>query len=368
MIDFKKPLQNLLRIFLMLEEGSPLQRLKLFDPELALQVETQLTAAVVPIEPADLETLVNDTLWALSQEIAFGKAVASGYAQLLAHVDRKSFAVFRAAIRKAGRQGPTVGKIFATHLVPVFMSGDKDLLKLFLRAVRIMRRKGTYSLSGPLACLSKLLNEGDINSGRGFLELLCNAYDHDMTYNQSLQLTYSLPKAVSDMAPQKRLWVMVALSRIIKIDLDAAECFLEGLKKGLVYLHQEDLERFVSMGLERFKCNQKRGCRFMSLASKTSQEICKALQVAVPMSQMQNKLSRYVRTRTGRHIAIQPNQWAQSLRLCQGEPGTVSSDEGAIYLPAELDVFSSQHANQNLYIIFMSIPVSGCYCQKIILE
>ena len=114
----------------MLDKGSPHERLKVIDPDLALDVETRLNAAMAPIEPGDLETLVSDTLWALSQEIAFGKAVAIGYAELLAKIDRKSFAVFRAAVRKAGRQGPTIGKLFAIHLVPVFLSGDRELLKL----------------------------------------------------------------------------------------------------------------------------------------------------------------------------------------------------------------------------------------------
>jgi len=360
MTGFKKPWQNLLRIFLMRKQGSALYRLKLVDSELALEIETHLSAARRPIEPDDLETLTRDTLWALSHEIAFGKAVAIGYAQVLANRDRKSFAVFRAAIRKAGQKGPTIGKIFATHLVPVFLSGDKQLVKLFLRTERIMRRKGTYTLSGPLTCLSKLLNEGDVSSGHAFLELLCNAYDRDMTYNQSLQLTYSLPKAVSDMSPQKRPWLMAALSRIIKIDLGAAECFLEGLKKGLAYLHQKDLDRFVSMGLARYARDQKRGCRFMALGSKLSQEICGAMQVAVPLSQIQNKLSRYVRTRTGRQIAIRPMDQSAPVRgQDRGTSGRVSSDEGAIYLPSEIDVYASQNANRNLYSILVKFE-SAC--------
>jgi len=345
----------------MREEGTPLERLQLVDPGLASEVATHLDTAIKPIDPEDLETLVRDTLWALSQEIAFGKAVASGCARILANTSRKSFAIFRAVIRKAGRQGPTVGKILATHLVPVFMSDDADLVRLFLRADRIMRRKGTYTLSGPLACLSKLLNEGDIRSGRGYLELLCHAYDRDMTYNQSLQLTYRLPKAVGDMSPHKRSWLMAALSRIIKIDLNAAECFIEGLKKGLAYLHQDDLVRFVSMGLARYEYNPKRGCRFMSLASKTSQEICKSLQVAVPLSQIQNKLSRYVRTRTGRHLAIRPAiEWVPSPLGAGEEPGAIFSDEGAIYLPPEIERFNSRQANQNLYLNLIKFE-SSCF-------
>lgn len=330
-------------------EDLPLTRLAIAEPDLAREVEAILDTAATPVHGNDLALLVNDTLWALSQEIAFGRAVGLGYARLLAG-QNPGIKTFQAIVRKAGKNGPTIGKIMATHLVPVLMSGDEDLLDGFMTACHVMRRKGTYTLKGPLEGLSRLLEAGDVPGGRVYLELLCHAYDRELSYQQSLQMTYTLPRAVGDMPPLKRVWQMSAFSRIIQIDMSAAECFSTGLKKGLHLLHEKALDRFVSIGLERYDRNKERGCRFLSLESRISLETCRTMQVAVPFSQIQPKLSRYVRTRTGQPIAILAN----GAFCASDKPGETStmrvfSDEQAIYLPQEIDVFSVRKHNQDLY-------------------
>jgi hypothetical protein len=179
-------------------EDHPLTRLAIADPDLATEVEAILDAAATSVHGNDLALLVDDTLWALSQEIAFGKAVGLGYARLLAGQNR-DIKTFQAIVRKTGRNGPTIGKIMATHLVPVLLSGDEDLFDGFMTACHIMRRKGTYTLKGPLEGLSRLLEAGDLAGGRVYLELLCHTYDRDLSYQQSLQMTHTLPRAVGDM-------------------------------------------------------------------------------------------------------------------------------------------------------------------------
>ncbi len=331
----------------MYREDHPLNRLAIAEPDLAAEVEAILATASA--HGNDLVLLVNDTCWALSQEIAFGRAVGLGYARLLAAKNR-GLKTFQTIVRKSGKHGPTIGKLMATHLVPVLLSKDEDLFDGFMTACHVMRHKGTYTLKGPLEGLSRLLAAGDIAGGRVYLELLCHAYDRELSYQQSLQMTYTLPRAVDDMLPSKRVWQMSALSRIIQIDISAAECFITGLKKGLHLLHKKALDRFVSMGLERYDRSKERGCRFLSLESRVSLETCRAMQVAVPLSQIQRKLSRYVRTRTGRPVAIRANK-AFCTSDKSGETNTMSvfSDEQAIYLPQEIDVFSARKHNQDLY-------------------
>ncbi len=330
-------------------EDHPLTRLAIADPDLAREVEAILDAAAPPVHGNDLALLVNDTLWALSQEIAFGRAVGLGCAKLLAG-QNQGMKTFQAIVRKAGRNGPTIGKIMATHLVPILMSGNQDLFDGFMTACQVMRRKGTYTLKGPLKGLSRLLEAGDVAGGQVYLELLCHAYDRELSYQQSLQMTYTLPRAVLDMPPLKRVWQMSALSRIIQIDMSAAECFVTGLKKGLHLLHEKALDRFISIGLERYDRSKERGCRFLSLESRVSLETCRTMQVAIPLSQIQAKLSRYVRTRTGQPVAIRTNR-----AICTSDkPGETSalrvfSDEQAIYLPQEIDVFSVRKRNHDLY-------------------
>ena len=271
-------------------EDYPLNRLVVADPDFATEVETILNTATTSVHRNDLVLLVNDTLWALSQEIAFGRAVGLGYAQLLA-VRYRGIKTYQSIVRKAGRNGPTVGKILATHLVPVLMSDDEDLFDDFMKTCQVMRRKGTYTLKGPLKGLSQLLEAGDVAGGQVYLELLCRAYDRDLSYQQSLQMTYTIPRAVGTMPPLKRIWQMSALSRIIQVDISAAECFITGLKRGLNLLHKKALDRFVSMGLKRYDRSREQGCRFLSLESRVSLETCRTMQVAVPLSQIQRKLS-----------------------------------------------------------------------------
>lgn len=333
----------------MRHEDHPLAPLAVADPDFATEIESILDTAPTPVHRKDLVLLVKDTLWAFSQEIAFGRAVGIGSAQLLA-VRNRGIKAYQSIVRKTGMSGPTVGKILATHLVPVLMSNDEELFDGFMTACRIMRRKGTYTLKGPLEGLSRLLEAGDVSGGRVYLELLCHAYDREMSYQQSLQMTYTIPRAVGAMSPFKRSWQMSALSRIIQIDISAAECFIAGLKRGLNLLYRKGLDRFISMGLEKYDRNREQGCRFLSLESRVSLEICREMQVAVPLSQIQLKLSRYVRTRTGQNIAIR----ASDVFHASGRSGETSamkifSDEQAIYLPHEIDVFGTRKKNQDLY-------------------
>jgi len=333
----------------MLRENHPLARLSIADPDLAADISAILDSTPLSDRGTDLDSLVKDALWALSQEIGFGKAVGIGYAQLLAGRNR-GIQTYQSIIRNAGRNGPTVGKLLAIHLVPVLMSDDRELLDEFMKTCRVMRRQGTYTLKGPLEGLSRLLKTGDIAGGRVYLALLSHAYDRELSYQQSLQMTYTLPKAVDAMPYLKRTWQMAALSRIIQCDISAAECFISGLKKGLNFLHKEGLDRFVYMGLEKIGQNKERGCRFLSLESRAALETCRAMQVAVPLSQIQQKLSRYVRTRTGQAISIR----AADVFHAADRPGKfknmrVFSDEEAIYLPYEMDVLPEKRRNQALY-------------------
>ena len=227
-------------------EDHPLTCLAVADPDLATDVETILDTAVTPVQRNELALLVQETLWAISQEIAFGRTVGRGYAQLLAGRNR-DIKTFRSIVRKAGGSGPTVGKLMAAHLVPVLLRDDQDLLDGFMATCRVMRRKGTYTLKGPLEGLSRLLEAGDVDGGRVYLGLLRHAYDRELSYQQSLQMTYTIPRAVGSMPPLKRIWQMAALSRIIQMDLSAAECFVKGLKKGLNLLHEKALDRFISI-------------------------------------------------------------------------------------------------------------------------
>ena len=89
--------------------------------------------------------------------------------------------------------------------------------------------------------------------------------------------------------------------------------------------------------------NKEQGCRFLSLQSRLSLETCLTMQVAVPLSHIQHKLQRYVRTRIGRGIAIRSSHgFHVSGETHKTSTLNVFSDEEAIYLPNEIDVYDSK--------------------------
>ena len=150
----------------------PLKQLAIADPDLAAKVKTVLDQKADPIPLEDIVLLVNETLWALSEEISFGQAVAGGYADLIGEASAHKIESYRDLVRKFGHQGPTLGRIMATHLAPVCKYGGDRLLNLFLETFEIMLTKGTYTLKDPLQALSALIKIRDLESVSVYLKLL----------------------------------------------------------------------------------------------------------------------------------------------------------------------------------------------------
>ncbi len=329
-----------------------LDQLSVADPELAEEVGEKLGNIQPAIDPESLRWLVDDAVWGLSIELSFGREIAMGYARLIAgrKTEHSQMRIYRSVVREFGKKGPTVGRIMATHLPFVLLWHDDNLLQRYLDTFNVMYQKGGYTLKGPLECASVMLNSGDLVSGFAYLSLLYDAFSQDMSYNRSLQLTYTLPKAVGSFPHVKRVFHIKELSRVIKKDISLAEVFLEGLEKGLNFLSRESLERFVLFSLDRYEQDPLMGRRFLSLASKLSSEMCSAMQVAAPLFQVQHRLIRYMRARTGLNIAIKPVS-SLSLHGDGPQPGGISvfSDGNFIYLPDEINIFDNKEDNSSLY-------------------
>ena len=122
---------------------SPLQEI---DPDLFSAVKTSLKSKDIAGLEGDVAILVEETIWALSLEKSFGQTVARGYSNLIGEVCSIHFHRYRDLVRSFGKQGPTLGRMVAEHLVPVLMHGDGPFLKLFLQTLKIMLNKGTYTL------------------------------------------------------------------------------------------------------------------------------------------------------------------------------------------------------------------------------
>ncbi|MDM8552718.1 hypothetical protein QUF72_21735 [Desulfobacterales bacterium HSG2] len=343
-----------------MDTKDPIQQLIIFDPEFAKIIINTLEQKPSPVSHEDTAMLVDESLWGFSREISFGYALTKGYAALIGEAAPEKIRTYRRLVREAIQKGPTLGWIMATYLVPVLKTGNKGFLKYFLHTTDIMQTKGTYTLKKPLKTLSSLLNAGETESGCVYLSLLCNTFSQELTYNQSLHLTHTLPKAVLSFPPLKRRWQTEQLRRVAKADFRLTNPFLEGMEKGLHLLSEKALERFVSLGLEKFQRSRNLGTKFFSLESKTGIDAYSDMVVAVSLSQIQPQLNRYLRAVScqlsvagcrlpvaGCRLPVATDNRQPS--TVNRQPSTVYSDGRFIYLPEEISLFENKSENLGLY-------------------
>lgn len=327
-----------------------LKQLAIADPDLAANVKTLLDQKAAPVPLEDIALLVDETLWALAAEISFGREVALGYAGLSGEADAQMIARYRDLVREFGRKGPTMGRIMATHLVPVCKHGDNRLLEHFLHTFEVMQSKGSYTLNDPLEALSELLNFRDLESASAYMKLLADIFAGELSYVQCQHFAHILPRAVLDFAPLRRIWQIKQLRRVVKTDVRLTDPFLEGLEKGLYLLTKEALNRFVSLGLDKLKRSRKSAAKFLSLESKLGADTFAQMQVVVPFSHVQAQLNRYVRARTGLAISVRPLSDLPEAFLQADRQRTLACSDGKfIYLPAEISTFPSKEENINLF-------------------
>ncbi len=321
---------------------NPIEQLSIADPDLAKMVHTGLMGKKEPPARDVLALVVDEILWGLSQEISFGWDIANGYMALVGVVGANWLKKYQRLVRKAGKSGPTLGKIMATSLVPVLIHEDPLLQDRFIRTTQTMLGKGTYTLTAPLGTLSNLLNSGDLKAARAFLGLLQVTFSQDLSYNQSRVLSNTLPKAVDSFSNKKRTWQIRELSRIIQTDFRLAEPFLGSVKKGLDLLDQTALVSFVSKGLEKFRHNRRLGRKFLALESKLGMDTFQSLQLAVSLAQVRPRLNRYLQARIGHSLAIRPlSSLSDAIFKFSASSPTVISDGKFIYLPDEMGIYST---------------------------
>lgn len=333
-------------------KSDPIDTLGEADPELA----DRLARAGEKIPADRTAELLEDTLWALSMEPSFGRAVGAGLAALAPVVSAERWNQYRTLVRDAGNSGPTFGKIMAEALVPVMKSEAPGLVEQFLETVRILTLKGTYTLPRPLSTLTRLLAAKQTDAAAAFLDLLAEVFSKALSYNRSLQLTVVLAKAPLSFFFSRRAWQIRCLTRVCRTNQGLAEPFLEGMEKGLGLLSEEALNRFVEMGLARFSENPVRGRRFFSLESKLGADACSELQITAALSQIQEGLNRYLRARTGRPLCVRPlSALPQAIFSGPEDLLTVFSDSRAIYLPETIGVYPHRSDNVGLYRLMVRI-------------
>ena len=322
----------------------PLESLRIADPDTHLWVKGRLTL-MTPI-PADdrLNLLAQETIWALSLEPGLARAMAEGLLRLIGPTNDAGLKAYIDQVHQAAKTGPTLARLLALHL-PAVLLADPPLVERFATCLSVMRGKGTYTLSEPLAVLSELLNAGDRPAAEAYLNLLVAVFGQELTYNQSVRLVYVIPQAVRGFVPRRRRAQIEALHRVVVTDLQLTDSFLEGMPKGLALLAPPALAEFMDQALALHRQTPKATGAFLSLSSQQGERACAQLQVAVPLTRIKARLDRYLSARLDRGVFIKP--MSQLPRAAADPPPPwICADGRYIYLPDEIDGFARADENR----------------------
>lgn len=331
-------------------------RLALADPIAAERMQRHLNGSEPSGVLGQLERVVSEVIDALAVEVSFGRSLADGMGRLLAGGTPAGLNRYRGLVRTAAVRGPTLAGLFARHLVPVLLCSDASLADRFEATTRVMLQKGTYTLKAPLETLTEMIEAQDLGCAHAFLDLLAIAYALKTSYNRTVYLTHTLPRAVKQFAPSRRLWQIRGLARVLGQDERLADAYLQGLKAGLHLLSPGALNAFLDQAVRRHRQDPDLGARFLALESGQAAEWCRELQVAVPLSAVRSVLERYLHARTGMAVAVRPLSSLPE-RPVQAAAGAalVRCDGRAIYLPDEMDLMPQRADNITLYKLLVGL-------------
>ncbi len=327
-----------------------MDHLTLADPEAAQRMFGHLSGTEPTAYVQRLSRIVDQVIEALAVEVSFGRMLADGMGRMLAGGRQADLEKYSCLVNDAAARGPTLAGLFARHLVPLLASGDTRLADRFAETTRVMLQKGTYTLKAPLETLSALIEEKEMACAHAFLDLLAATYALETSYNRTVYLTHTLPRAVDGFARSRRLWQTRGLTRVIRTDERLADDYLQGLASGLDLLSEAALNEFLDQAIRRYQEAPDLGGRFLALESRRAMGVCRNLQVAVPLSAVRSGLERYLHARTGLAVAIRPLSSLPG-KQAGGETGSalIRCDGRIIYLPDEMDVLERRTDNAALY-------------------
>lgn len=337
-----------------------MDHLAIADPKAAQRMHDHLNGSDHGLDLHRLSRIVDEVIDALAVEVSYGRDLADGMGRMLAAGRWVDLDRYRRLVKKAASRGPALAALFARHLVPVLACGDDHLADRFGEATRVMLQKGTYTLKAPLETLSALIEEKDMACAHAFLDLLSTTYALETSYNRTVYLTHTLPRAVDGFARSRRLWQIRGLARVVRVDERLADAYLQGLASGLHLLSEAALNEFLDQALRHHHQAPDQGTRFLALESRQAMEICRAHEVAVPLSAVRAGLERYLQARTGLTVPIRPISSLPGKKPA-GDPDAplVRCDGQAIYLPEEMDLMERRAGNVALYKLLIKLEAGA---------
>ncbi|PID40029.1 MAG: hypothetical protein CR984_05315 [Proteobacteria bacterium] len=343
------------------EMHESMDRLALADPEAAQRLGRHLAQSDPSVFAHGLDQIVEEVIEALSIEITFGRTLADGMGRMLARGTATDLDRYRQRIAAAITNGPTLAGLLARHLVPILINGDNRLIDRFEAASQLMLAKGTYTFKAPLETLSALIKNRDMPCAHAFVNLLQATYALDTSYNRTVYLTHTLPRAVRGFNVNRRVRQINGLIRIIRTDERLTDDYLQGISAGLDLLSGKALDEFINRALRRYQQSPEQGHRFLALESRQAMDLCRDLQVAVTLPMVRSTLERYLAARTGMAVSVRPlADFPHAHNMIPDTTRTsVACDGRSIYLPDELGFLKNRAANQTLYKILTRLEAGS---------
>ncbi len=334
---------------------SYLENLKLADPDTWEIVRRQLVESGTVLEKSKARILVDNVLWGLTVEVSLGRALAGSLANLLARqVPACWIALFLDRVRKAAASSATLGRIQALYLAEVAATCNKNILRLYQRALDVMLGKGSYTLPETLKQATQIIRAGQPEAAAAYLELLATVFSHDLTYNRSMHLVYVVPRAVAAMDQRRRHFQIIQMERLAGLDVELIEDYIAGLEKGLALLSGKALQAFVDQACRRLDRDWAAGRRFLALAAADARQQARSLQTAVSLGQIKGRLDNYLRARTSMALSVA----AVSTPVSAGQP-RVTSNGRKVLLTDPLDFLPEY--DLNLALAKAMVRLEACY-------
>ena len=212
-----------------------------------------------PVTPQEAALLEEEAMNALSQDIEFGETVIDALARLIVRNDPNRIETYLEVTKAAARKGPNLARMIARYWLPVLVYGDPDMLERFPKIIKILLKRGEYTLKKPFDYLSQLLETGRRQTALSFLGLLADAFTQELPFKLSLKLARLLPQSVNEFPESKQTWQISQLRRVVRADVALTDPFLKSMENDLHLLSEDGLRRFITLGLEKYEKKRKPG-------------------------------------------------------------------------------------------------------------
>jgi nitric oxide reductase NorD protein len=342
-------------------EISPLDRLELADPYVAQSVRSALADVGRSVSTKELDLLVSETIEALAMASAFGNAVAQGFVRLVGRVTPARLQIFAQRLAESRREGAGLGQLLAELLPTVLLAENETVLAAFETTLATLLVKGNYAVKGPMGLICRLLDRGEEPAALALLDLIDTCFALPLTYNRSIYLTQFLPQAVAGFDPQRRPFQIEQLKRVIQVDQQLAEAFVEGLAAGAGRLSAAALADYVTYALARNRGKSDAVRRYLSLEAHSAREYCLSLRTSVSLADVRGQLSRYLQARLGVSMTLRDlGELGVKLETLGSCAPLVVADGRHLYLPVEIGSSENRRENRQLYKTLVKLE-AACF-------